>query len=97
MRKFWLRAAFAASLLRDLFLGCGWAVSWPFRIAARKADGLVGLCREHAGEPSTAATAIAPAPRRGTPLTAEETAEFYRTGQLKSFTGILRKAPYAEA
>lgn len=38
MRKFRLRAAFAASLLRDLCLGCAWAVSWPFRFAASGFD-----------------------------------------------------------
>jgi hypothetical protein len=40
MRKFWLRAALAASLLRDLFLACGAGVAWPFLWAARRCDAL---------------------------------------------------------
>ncbi|CAN2533084.1 hypothetical+protein [Methylocapsa aurea] len=48
MRKFWLRAALAASLLRGLCFGCALAVSWPFRFAARKLDGVVVACHAHA-------------------------------------------------
>lgn len=44
MRKFWLCAAFAASLLRDLFFGCGAAVAWPFLWAARRCDALAQAC-----------------------------------------------------
>jgi hypothetical protein len=40
MRKYRLRAALAASLLRDLFLGCALAASWPFRRASRGFDAL---------------------------------------------------------
>jgi hypothetical protein len=58
MRKFWLRAALAASLSRDLCSGCGSAVSWPFRFMARKLDRVVIACRAHA---TPAPSALQPA------------------------------------
>lgn len=58
MRKFWLRAALAASLSRDLCSGCGSAVSWPFRFVARKLDRVVIACRAHA---TPAPSALQPA------------------------------------
>ncbi|TDX64018.1 hypothetical protein EDE12_106163 [Methylosinus sp. sav-2] len=48
MRKFWLRAALAASLSRDLCSGCAWAVSWPFRVTSRRLDRIVLGCRARA-------------------------------------------------
>jgi hypothetical protein len=55
MRKFRLRAALAASLLRDLFLGCALAASWPFRRAARGFDALARSLASAACDASPAA------------------------------------------
>jgi len=92
MRNFWLRAAFVASLLRDVLLGCAVAGSWPFRFAARKADDLARLCSARARDCSGKRAPVAPSPLHWQSMTPDERAEFLKAGhQLKSFRDLLRR------
>lgn len=67
MRKLTLPAAFAASLLRDLFLACAWTVSRPFICIARGFDALA----RRVPEVSTGAACDAP------PAAGEDVGAYY--------------------